>query len=31
MAVILKCTPNPPFPQGNLIIDTDLQMESVIE
>lgn len=31
MAVILKCTPIPPFPQGKLIIDTDLQMDSVIE
>lgn len=26
-----KCTPIPPFPQGKLIIDTDLQMDSVIE
>lgn len=31
MAVILECTPIPPFPQGKLIIDTDLQMDSVIE
>lgn len=31
MAVILKCTPIPPFPQGKLIIDTNLQMDSVIE
>lgn len=31
VAVILECIQNPPSSQGKLIIDTNLQMEPVIE